>query len=281
LNKGEYNLVVVAERGSLSRFRHHEELPKNRTLRFGKGGDFSMEVAEYGSNDYSSVISGPAKVSYRADFYPILKQTGMIGEEYIKQLNGFLNEETKEELKEQSQADKINTNLTDTLEVDVFEKDYLIDAYYNDFYIAHQLRVTVAFDGRIERFIAAKNKQITLQLILDISSLVFDVALNLAIPDFREMSWEKIHDIRQSPAGQSFREMLYRIQASVTQELTNIQSFQDAKEIVQKNFNKELFDEMSQFMPASGTTTLGIMCSLASLVIPAAGFVGNLNDVKI
>jgi hypothetical protein len=281
---GSYSLVV-AEHGNFGYFTPPENISEeSRKLSFGKGGNYGLKYADFGSNDYTNVNLGSAKISYRADFYPILKQADIINEEYIKQPNwssdGKAREEIKEELKKQSQADKSNTNLINTLGGDVSEKDYLIDGYHHDFYLAHQLGVAVAFDERIERFIAAKNKQIALQLIPDVSSLVFDAALKLAIPDFRELSWKKIHEIRQSSVGRSFREMLYRIQANVVQELTNIQSPQDVREIVQKNFTRELFDEMSQFMPTTETVTFGLMFSLASLSFSPLGFVGNVNDAQ-
>ena len=239
-----------------------------------------MQLADYGSNDYVPIISGPAKVAYTVDFYPILKQTGMIGEDYIKQLNGHLEAEEMRQLEESAIKDKRNTELDKILPLEKLEKDVLVEGYYIDFCVAQELGVSVAFDRRIERFIAAKNHQMILQFMPDVSSLVFNKALNLQMPDFRKQPWKKIHEIRQSAAGQSFRDMIQQIQLNVAEAMPSISIELDLQEVVNRSFSQELFDEMKEFLPTGGTTTIGVMCSVASIFIPPAGFVGNVNDVQ-
>lgn len=273
---GEF-LLNISDTGSLWFFTPPGLKPNEyRKLTFGKGKDFSLQLAPEGSTEHVSVISGPAITSYQVDFYPILKDAGILGQEYIKGLTDDFANDVKQHFDTQINDDKSNVQITQSLSPLFLEKDDIIESYYIDSYAAHQLGASINFDSRVGSFIVAKNDQIVSQYIPDVSSLVFDKALYLEIPDFRELSWEQIHEIRQSSAGQSFRDMIQRIQSSVAEEFANIHTIEELNEIIYKNFTREHHDEMKDFLPNGETTTIGWLFSLASLFFSPLGFTGNI-----
>jgi hypothetical protein len=263
---GEFFLGIT-DNGSLSFFMPPGTRPNQyRELPFGKGKDFSLQLAPEGSQEYIMVVAGPATTSYQVDFYPILKSAGLLGQEYIKGLTDDFEGDVKKHFGTQISDDKFDSQIALSLSSMSLEKNYIIESYYIDSYAAHQLRASINFDSRVGSFIVVKNHQLTSQYIPDISSLVFDTVLNLEVPDFRELSWDKIHEVRQSSAGQSFRDMLQRIQLNIIEE---IKTDLELQEVVNKNFQRELVDEMSESAPDKGLTTLNLLCLLIPLFLSA------------
>lgn len=248
---------------------------------FGEGGNFSLKIGlPEKSIPMQTVISGKAKSSYKADFLPILKESGFLDEEYVHWTSKDYGEQIKEGIANLVKNDRQNADLTKLIKGQSFEKGYIIESYYIDIIIASKLKSMITFDRRIQSFIEAKNKTIVNKLLPDVTSPIFDSALNLDMPDYSQLSWDDVYKVRNSVAGQSFRDMIVTVRQTVLQELPNIKDKRDLTEETNKLFTKELFNEMSEFLPTSKSVSLGLIPSLISLAAPIAGFFGNANDLN-
>lgn len=273
--------VWVTEKGAV-------ELPsvrelEHRKLRFNEGGQVSLSIhpledgeqhpadGPFPENEYSPLMSGKALVAYCVDFYPILEPTGFLGESCFKWLNTPLPDAQLTRVAEAAKADEDNKPFWDALPFHSFERNYIIKSFYHDTAWNEVIRLPTLFDNRVSEYTRLKGVQLSKHA-PDVVPRVYDIVLKSGLDDVTIYSWAKLMELRNTPVGQEFRDMLARVRQGVLSDLQNIHSEADVLLLTGDLYSQELANEVTQ---RSFRGPGGIVFSLLLNLVPAVGPVAS------
>ncbi|MFH1671809.1 MAG: hypothetical protein ABIF87_00040 [Pseudomonadota bacterium] len=260
----------AGETGSFDILMPSDRYPGDRTsISFCKPGhNFSVVIAG------QKIIGGKAQVAYETDFYPIIHDSGLFGMDYFKWNSIDISNEDKQVAQKIATTDLNNEEIVKSIQRQYFIRKNVLESLFIDSILSFRLRLPFLTDFRMLSIIKQKNNEFKLHFEPSIEGLFFDNWISMELPDFSYMSWEKVHEIRESEAGQNFRLMIAKLSTSVQEKLSEIDDERDIEKIVNWEFFKETIDEFRHFSPTYSEFGLNIGLNL----IPYGAFIGTMKD---
>jgi hypothetical protein len=237
---------------------------RNKIRFFSPGAKSGLFVGKNGEEPKHQIISGEAKVSYFVDFFPIIKEAGMLESEYIKFQEIELNDEFKKKSKNAANNELKKHDFESLLGGNSFFRQKVLESLFIDSTLSTFFQVPLVVDENTGPSISLIRDNM-----IDVhEGLVKDVFINnwvtIGLPDFSEYSWEDIDKMHKSKSGLEFRQMIDRIVQAVTSEHKNIHGFKDLAIIVEQSFTKELVAELISHLP----TPKNVMLNLGLNLLP-------------
>ena len=265
--------LIVTEEGAFEAPGAFHKL-EDRKFRFDGAGIANVAIGpvnKQGEPDpygIVTLISGEGLVSYTADFVPVLNPYGLLRSECFGWINQPLPLNVVEQVRNRAREERGGRSIWDAVPFEGFEfgQDYLAKTYYHDMAWVEHLTIPMSLDHRISEFVRLKDIQI-LESMPDVVPSVYQASLVSGMPDVSLLSWDKLLEVRNTLAAQSYRDMLTRVRSAVLLELYNLKSEHDVNLLASRLHSKELMEEVRQFMPS----TPGITFNMALNLVPAIG----------
>lgn len=276
LQDGRYH-CIIGDTGSFDSFIPAPACGFDRAvINYSRPGEpYSLRFINTKTGN-DTILSGKTVVSYEADFYPILNEAGISQEGYFNWEVVDLTSDGKRYVAKQSQNIIKDGELNEHLPEGSYLKKKLIESFYFDTLMAFEMRNPLSMDHRFSPILDHVSDRQIQSLQPEIRAFFHNHWISLNFPDFSEYSWEELHEIRTSMAGQEFRSMVDRVIRNVTIELPKIEKYEDVIEIINKEFIGELVDEINK--RRSNIRELGV--NLALNVVPLGSIVSVANDIR-
>jgi hypothetical protein len=158
---GHY-LVTVWQDGKMEfEVPPHQISEEQRHLTYHQqGGEVRFGMVDNNSGELLPILQGPAAQCFEVDFLPILKASGLVGQDYIALQVLVPADAAKAEIAAKATADKRNEHILDQLDGDIYQKHQVVEAAHYDTWMAVALDHPFIADQRIAPFISAKNGQV-------------------------------------------------------------------------------------------------------------------------
>jgi hypothetical protein len=239
---------------------------------FKSGGTFAVQVGN------TPILHGNAAFGCSADFFPILSSAGLQDATYLEWFLGDLVDEIKQQCQGAADRDLYYKDgaLVGTLPNDRYMRKEIVKGFYRDSLIAHFKGATIGFDEHIRGFLDAKRVELSRSPSPAVQELLFQRWIDLGLPDFSQYSWEEIHVLHESDAGNDLRRMIARISNEAMAALQADATDSDLREIVAKAFEVELVQEIRVRRANARSVTI----SLALNFVPYGGIASGLLELN-
>jgi len=250
---------------------------RSKITYFKPGSNSALYVGRTGSKPKHKIIGGEAKFYYHVDYFPIIQETGLFNETYIKFEAVDVNQTLKNKAKQEAESDAKSADLQNVLNGNSFFQKKVLESLYIDSTLSLAFEAPFVIDYNVAPVIQWKyKKSVTVHEGL-IKDAFLDNWINLGLPDFSRASWEEIHRLRNSNAGIELRKMIQRIVTEICEEYSNISEFKDIIIIVERHFAKELITELTHKLPSGGGTLINLGLNLIPYGV--GSIAGGLKDV--
>jgi hypothetical protein len=263
LQNGRYRCIATEAGGLEMYVPPSEDVEERRSISFYTPGDqFALRVAEDPDGTWHPLLDGEVKASYEVDFFPIIHDAGLLGVDYFPWLNGDLEPAAKSKAKAAAGVDRRDSELRSVLPDVRFLRNSIIDGLYIDAALGQALELPFGVDAHTAAAIDWKRRQIQKMIAPDVTATIFQHWIAVGCPDYSHLSWEELHDLRESPAGHDFRRMLERLTDRVQVALPNVEDTRALSEIVAREFNLELVRELLARKATYTKATLNLTANL-------------------
>lgn len=267
---GRYT-VTVWERGSMDWLIGSNAMSIEERLQIRyhtPGGEVNLNVRSQESEVWHPLMNGPAIESLEVDFLPILSESGLLHEDFVRYEGYHPEEGWKTKVQQAAARDRRDHELVEALGVERFQQKPVLEALHFDSGLAAQLRYPFLTDGRIGRFIRKKNQQVIARIWhFDFRPALLGAMMDVVLPDFEAMSWEDVLKIRDSGSGRDLRRQLAHAAEELAEVLQEVDDPYELTAIVQKHYLRELADHIRAESPTVGKLIL----NLGTNLLPLAG----------
>lgn len=146
----------------------------------------------------TTVLAGETTAIYDVDFYPIIRDAGLLSVDYIKWEAVDLSDDAKKLVQKAKSDVERNNKIKDLFLNDKFLSSYIIKSFFTDSYLASAFKLPFLSDPQIAGFIKLMNENIINQFYPSLRELFYNIWLSFDYIDVSEGSWEEIHDFRES-----------------------------------------------------------------------------------
>lgn len=236
------------------------------------GNDFGITIGG------EKVIWGTAEVAYETDFYPIFQNAGVLEKDYIQLLPTDIPEKGKRSAQELASIDIEAEELKKHLPMSYFQQKNIIDSLYIDALFSYIMKIPFLTDYRMAPVIQWKNKNIGINFEKTTENLFLNAWVSIGLPDFGELPWPKIIELRESKAGQDFRRMVSKISNVMKDSYSEVTEQVELQLIVQQLLSQELVIQLRAKLPNPKTAFFNLGLNL----IPWGGGIvlGGGKDLK-
>src|SRR5690606_24489923 len=158
-----------------------------------------------------------------------------------------------------------DADLYASLPVPHFERGYILKALHLDAALAGAARMSITFDNRVAASLRVRQKRLP-NLLPDVAPLVYEKALRIDMPAVGEMSWERVIELRESHEGTSFRSMIEQARKQVLEELPNLRTDADIREVVSDVMMADVIKELRGNASPIGSVLVGFSLNLLPVV---------------
>jgi|GEM_PF-2037356 len=257
--------MTAGEDGQGMEFLVHEVPGDRHEISYcAKGDEFGVMV------NNTTVLRSRAQTAYEADFYPLIHDAGLYDTAAYDWFNGDveLNFEFKQHLT--AVADRLIREGEDVLPQNSYLRKCLVNGLLKDSVTAHLLKMPLSVDYTVAPLIVKQMQATWLRVDPELKALAYDRWIRFNLPDFGEWSWDQVLEVRESPAGMDFRQMVRRVCTNVKAAIASGATEPDIDNLIGIQIVKELIAEVQKRRPTVGSTAFGLLLN----VIPF----GNLVD---
>ena len=222
----------------------------------GSKAQISIKVA--GDGTALPLLDGEAEFTHQADFYPIIKDAGLLTADYIFLEKIDVPDDVKQKAKQVAELDAQSPDLGKALTGSYFFKQMVLQSLYVDSKLSWYMESPFVVDYNIVPAIQWKNRNTFAVHDGLIKDIFISNWIQLGLPDFSVLTWEEIDHRRNSSAGIDLRRIIDKVGMEVYNELPNISDYRDVSGIVAKHFTMELLRELSGNLPTDKGTLLSI-----------------------
>jgi hypothetical protein len=275
---GRYR-VTVWEDGTMDWLVPPRAIPGDRSeIHYHEPGGRTVMQVRGDGDVWHPLFHGDTLESLEVDFYPILQEAGLLGEDYVRLEFFHPTEEVKARLQDAAAADRRDQELMAAVDVEGFRRKPLVEALHFDSTLALELRCPFLTDARVGGFIAAKSRRVvTATLQRDLRPAILDIAMQLVLPDFASLSWEQVARVRNSGAGLDLRRHLSSAAHEISVAAAEIDDPRELTIIIQRHYLQEL---TAQIRGESPTVSKAIANFAANLLPGVGTFVGTAADIS-
>ena len=224
------------------------------------------------------IIWGTAEVAYETDFYPFVYDAGIVEKEYIKWIPSDLPDEAKNTPKKVASLDIEDGELKQYLPETYYQQKNILESLYIDAFLSNHMNLPFLTDYRMTPIIHWKNKQVGMHFDKTVEDILLSCWISIGLPDFGTLPWEKVIMIRESRAGQDFRNMVGQISSLVKNSYQDIKNEIELELLVQRSLSEELVSQLRAKLPKPQTAFFNLGLNL----IPWGGgvIIGGGKDLK-
>ncbi|HOE18859.1 MAG TPA: hypothetical protein PLX02_14295 [Syntrophorhabdaceae bacterium] len=236
------------------------------------GQEFGVTIGD------KKIIWGTAEVAYETDFYPFIYDAGIVEKEYIKWLPADLPDEVKSTAKKVANFDIEDDELKQYLPETYYQQKNVLESLYFDAFLSNHMNLPFLTDYRMTPIIQWKNKQVGMHFDKTVQDILLSCWISIGLPDFGALPWEKVIMIRESRAGQDFRNMVGQISSVVINNYQYVKNEIELELLVQRILSQELVRQLRAKLPKPQTAFFNLGLNL----IPWGGGVvlGGGKDLK-
>jgi hypothetical protein len=236
---------------------------------YQQGGDFGVSIGD------RPVLQGKLSLGCSADFRPVLARAGLEEATYFEWFFGDLVDELKPRLDELAESDLRDKVLIKDLPSQAFFRTQLVKSFYRDGMIAKIKKLPLAVDHHLARFLDHKRARNPACLPAETAFFVYDHWVNLNLPDFASYSWQEIHELHESDAGNDFRRMIERTTGQVNSAIRERASPMDVDHLVATIFSQELVHEVVSRRNSVAGTSVKLLLN----IVPYGSLISGASDL--
>ncbi len=267
----------ISENGSFDVHLPPGQVPEEeRIVRFfPPGSDFRIELKRDGSSEPWVPVSGPSVAMYCVDYFPLLKQAGLLGQEYVRCVRPVISEQGKCLVREASAKDQAEADFWDKLPGNQFLKSNVANSLYYDSLVAHDLRLPFCVDARVGQYVSLKSRSLHEALELRIPVAVYNRLVELIMPDYSNADWDFVQKIRESAPGEELRTVFARMTRSVLRHLSGLREDTELDDLINCSLVQELVREIGARRKSPGKLILDIALNLLPLGVGGLASTGK------
>lgn len=247
------------------------------TIRYYSPGDeMSFIVSSSKEGEYHPLLEGPVLAAYEIDFYPVLHDANLLEADFVKFLQSGLTEEGKQEVRKRTSKDLKYYTFDKQATGEYYKHKALVEGVHHDSLMAFGIDSPFLADELAGDFISARNEHGGDQVWRnELNANVLNTLYEVAFPDFSSMEWEQIIPIRESAAGQDFRQMIERLTNRLSSAVGDISGPHEISLLSRGLFIEELVAELQELAPDMTTAVLGLGANL----IPYTGWASSSAEI--
>jgi hypothetical protein len=279
IQDGRY-ICTVGEGGVLDWLYPPDAMNFDRTevKYFDPVKSFSFRIFPKDRQESYEIMGGKAIAHFTADFFPILHKAGLLDVNYIDFFKADLSDDWKSKAKTEAESDKNDSNISKILPNNYFQRSKILESLYIDSFLSYFLSSPFLVDYNVAPAIQWKNEQRQVSWKSTIQGFFLKIWISLRLPDYGNLPWEKVHEVRESSAGVDFRNMLNHITREISTSMQNFQNESEVSELVTGLFVQELVDKLYEHLPTTGDAIVNLAVNL----IPFGGgaVIGGAKDLQ-
>lgn len=197
-----------------------------------------------------TVLAGESSAIYDVDFYPIIREAGLLSADYIKWEAVDIDDNTKKIVQKSRDETGRNDKIKKMFSNDRYLGSYIIQSLFTDSYLASAFKLPFLSDPQIANFIKQLNKFIINQYYPSLREVFYNLWLSFNYLDVSQGSWEEIHNFRESTLGKEYRKMIDRVVKDVVAASNDCSSEDDLAHLITKSFQNQLITEINKKKPS-------------------------------
>lgn len=225
------------------------------------GGHHHLAIAPTGSRQFQTLISGSVERRFRSEFHSILKSLGPECPKWVKVDTYDLTPEAKNLVNRLSQSDERNLDIEIGKE-QRFLKSKILHNLNRDLTLIWCLGYAASIDPLYAPIL---HKKMTAHGGLQPASGF--LTLEFAVPDFSQLPWEVIAELREHKAMAEFRRRMIDTENLVRASLPNGNEAELRHQISQV-ITDELLKEIKSLQPTTRGTAINLTLNLVSGLVP-------------
>ncbi len=271
LQNGRLNITAGEDSQGMNFAFPADSYPGDRTKAtfYSKGKPFGIEMGG------KKLLASTCEVAFDVDFLPILNSAKIADESCFRWSDDELTSEAKGAVEKRANDDLTSGIFNSSLPENRFLRRVVLEGLYRDMVLADTLATPICVDPTVARLVEAQRKLAQVKWHKEVPSIFFEHWLEIDLPDLTTIAWDTVFDFRTSAAGESFREMIFRITKEAKKVLDGGGDDRDLKECVTREFSKELATELAARIQTPGK----VFASLCLNLIPFGWVVDCAKDV--
>lgn len=270
---GSY-ICGISEKGDIDFEVPPTGLPyiQRKSLNFVEvSGEMSLSVKNNQTGEETDLIeNGKLRRFWGANFLNILEDLEIPEYDFVEMKSIRLNKNGKEILKINSKNDLDNFNIKPQASGDYFLEKKVIEGLNHSLLFSSALEMPILVDDAHQKYLIEKSKRGWQEKLDSKEFETLDSTLELVVPDFSSLGFEKIIELREDKALQDFRGKIDKISKKIS-EISRPEEFRKkAREI----FVGDLLDEIDEMAPDKNDICLDILTG----IIPGGSAIDILED---
>lgn len=236
------------------------------------GAGARLEIRRRPDGEPHTLFDGVPIESLQVDFHPILREAGLLGQDFIEFQTYTASESGKKRIQSAADKDRKSDRLMRALGIEGFLQKPLVEALHFDAALAAELRCCFFADPRVGRFMKAKLRESSHPSHKeDLRSNLLDVTMQLILPDFASLGWDEVIRIRESGMGRDLRRHLWAAAAEISQIVGDLDDPRDIKIVIQEHYLLELSRELRDRHPTPFKALLNLAANFLPSPVSAMG----------
>lgn len=270
---GSY-ICGISEKGDIDLYVPPGGLPyiQRKSLNFvGADGEMSLSVKNNQTGEETDLIeNGKLRRFWGANFLNILEDLEVPEYDFVEIKSIHLNKDGKKILKTNSKNDLEDFDIETQASGDYFLEKKVIEGLNHSLLFSSALEIPILVDDIHQKYLKEKSKRGWQENLDSKEFETLDSTLELVVPDFSSLSFEKIIELREDRALQDFRGKIDKM----SNEILEVSRPEEFQEKTREIFVGDLLDEIDEMAPGKNDICLDILTG----IIPGGSAIDILED---
>ena len=267
---------TIGERNSADWFMPPGTNPdRSRVVFYEPGGRWGLRIKRADTDGpMQQAFEDTTIAVYRADFYPILEEAGLLDSAFVTLVEAQLDSPSKLETEALARVDSRDEALAAELPPGDLLRDAILKGLHYDTALSLVTGLPLQVDPHCMSAISHKVVTQAGHWTTDGRGAVHSTCVALGLPNFGALEWDEVCEIRESAAGRDYRQMVDRASSAVVDATQGGLDQKEAEAEARLHVSQELVEEITQRRPGIHGLAFNVMLNL----VPYGGVFGTAGD---